>query len=336
MSKIRVVFFHRKPRLQNFSVEILFGEIRKFFSDQIYPVVHVAKYESNGIWKRLYIGIEAWLAQDKGDINHVTGDINFVGLFLARKRTVLTILDLGFMYHPQPFYRFILKWLWLTIPVKRAAVVTTISEAVRDEILKHTNCQPEKIKVVYVPVSSSFDQSPKTFNHDKPRILQVGTKANKNIARLVVALKGIPCHLDIIGENPSAEILSLLREHEISYSVSQRLSEEQMIQKYHDCDLVTLVSTYEGFGMPIVEANKVGRAVITSHVMSMPEVAGNAAHLVDPFQVDDIRLGILKVIKDDAYREQLIQNGFENQKRFDGSKIAAQLEEIYKEVLASH
>jgi glycosyltransferase involved in cell wall biosynthesis len=107
-----------------------------------------------------------------------------------------------------------------------------------------------------------------------------------------------------------------------------------MVNKYKECDLVTFVSTHEGFGMPIVEANIVGRPVVTANVSSMPEVAGNAAHLVDPFDVADIRRGILKVIEEDAYREQLILNGFENQKRFKAELIAGQLEAIYRRVAA--
>ena len=84
-NKIRVIFFHRKPRKQNFSVEILFEEIRKNFSDFIDPILSISKYESNGIWKRFYITIQAALRQKWGDINHVTGDVNFLVAFMKKK-----------------------------------------------------------------------------------------------------------------------------------------------------------------------------------------------------------------------------------------------------------
>ena len=86
--------------------------------------------------------------------------------------------------------------------------------------------------------------------------------------------------------------------------------------------------------MPILEGNSVGRPVITSNLLSMPEVAGAAACIVDPTNVEDIRVGILKIINDKDYREDLIKNGFTNAQRFDAKEIARQYVEIYKELLA--
>jgi glycosyltransferase involved in cell wall biosynthesis len=86
--------------------------------------------------------------------------------------------------------------------------------------------------------------------------------------------------------------------------------------------------------MPIIEANTVGRVVITGNTSSMPEIAGNAAHIVDSYRVEEIRSGIMRLIQDDTYREQLIQNGYENCKRFDKEKIATQHYELYREVMA--
>ena len=99
-------------------------------------------------------------------------------------------------------------------------------------------------------------------------------------------------------------------------------------------DLLVFVSTYEGFGLPILEAQATGRPVITSNVLSMPEVAGDSACLVDPFDVSSIRKGILKVINDPAYREKLIKRGFENVKRFQPDKIAEQYADIYRGLFA--
>lgn len=81
--------------------------------------------------------------------------------------------------------------------------------------------------------------------------------------------------------------------------------------------------------MPIVEANIVGKPVITSNILSMPEVAGDAAHLVNPFDVEDMRNGILKLIEDDTYREQLVSNGFENARRFKVEKVVEDYKAIY-------
>ena len=81
--------------------------------------------------------------------------------------------------------------------------------------------------------------------------------------------------------------------------------------------------------MPIAEANATGRVVVTSNISSMPEVAGNAAAFVNPFAIESIKNGFLKVINDGVYRESLIQNGFENVKRFDRQQIANQYYDLY-------
>ena len=96
--------------------------------------------------------------------------------------------------------------------------------------------------------------------------------------------------------------------------------------------MLVFASTYEGFGMPIVEANAVGRAVVAGNVCSTPEVASDAACLVDPFQVDSIRRGIQRVIQHRTYRETLIRNGLYNARRFTAKAIASQYLQIYLEV----
>ena len=93
---------------------------------------------------------------------------------------------------------------------------------------------------------------------------------------------------------------------------------------------------YEGFGMPILEAQAVGRAVISSNLFSMPEVAGDSAVLVDPFNIGEIRSAILKIISDDTFREDRIRKGFENIKRFDPELIANQYFGLYEMIYKSN
>ena len=84
--------------------------------------------------------------------------------------------------------------------------------------------------------------------------------------------------------------------------------------------------------MPVPEANSVERVVITSNSSSMPEVAGSAAHFVDPFNVQDIKNGLLKLIGDDIYRERLIFNGRKNRERFSGQAIAGAWYALYQKI----
>ena len=256
-------------------------------------------------------------------------DINFIAIFLRKSRTVLTILDLGLLSHPNAMSRWVLKLFWVVLPVRRSAVITTISNSTKEELLKNVKTDPARIRVVYVPISERFIYEPKVFNKECPVILQIGTIANKNVMRLANALAGISCKLEIIGDvNPI--LANELERNKILFSHSKNLSNEEVLNKYRAADMLSFVSTYEGFGMPIVEANAVGRVVVTSNILSMPEVAGNAAHLVDPYDIISIRNGILEVIENDAYRQRLVANGLINCRRFEARNIAKQYFEIYE------
>jgi glycosyltransferase involved in cell wall biosynthesis len=187
-----------------------------------------------------------------------------------------------------------------------------------------------KIKVIYNPLNPVFQPLEKPFSA-KPIILQVGTKVVKNLERLITALEGINCHLHIIGMLSDGQKKRLER-YQIEFTNEVSLSTFEMKRAYENCDIVSFVSLYEGFGMPIMEANAIGRVVITGNRTSIPEVAKNAALLINPLNMEAIRNGILKLINDDNYRNQLIQNGFENVKRFDVKMITKQYLELYEEV----
>lgn len=327
---MKVVFFHRKPAVGNFSIENVFQLIRNALPSRIDYVVHQMVHHSSGLLNRIMIGIEA--AENQADVNHVTGDIHFATLFLNKKRTVLTIHDLGFLNHRNFLSRFILKLFWLDLAVANCRMVTTVSNATRLEILRKTKISPDKVKVIYNPISPSFRPLPKTFNKVEPVILQLGTKYNKNVFRLAEALAGIRCKLEIVGE-VDHDLLRKLRAHNVKFESFRELTEEGIIERYKMADVVSFASTVEGFGLPIVEANAIGRVVVTSNCSSMPEIGGNAAHYIDPHQVESIRAGILKVINDDAYREDLIRKGLLNCKRFDLNVIASQYVEVYSSLL---
>lgn len=324
-----VTFFHRRPLASHHSIEFIFTDVRARLEEQIQARVVTSKFESRGLLKRLYNVVEAVCSQ--GTVNHITGDINYIGIFLSKDKTIQTILDCSHQEIYSGFKRKILRLFWVKIPVCKARWVTAISTSTKNEILKYTNCDPDKIVVIPVAISERFKRKDKPFDKVRPRILQIGTAPNKNIPRLVEALKGFPCTLDIIG-HWKQEYKNLLQRNNIAYSYVSGLSADEILRKYEEADIVTLVSTYEGFGMPILEGQAVGRPVITSNTYSMPEVAGDAACLVDPHDVISIRKGFRTIIDDDQYRHDLVRKGFENVKRFDPNRIAAQYLSLYQKV----
>lgn len=325
-----VTYYHRRPQGSNFSIERLFKDVRQSLPGNIEAKIVVSRFPSRGILGRLYNVVEAIFRQ--GDVNHITGDVHYLALLLYKKRTLLTIHDLVSVHRLKGWKRYLLLLLWYRLPIRRSALVTVISESTKEDLLRHIKVDPQKIRVIHDCVSCDFQHAPKGFNATNPVILQIGTGQNKNIERLAEALEDIPCHLRIVGLlNVKQE--AALRKYGIGYSFVGNISDKQVIEEYRCCDMLVFASTYEGFGLPIVEAQATGRPVVTSNILSMPEVAGGAACLVDPFEVASIRCGILKVINDAWFRDELVRRGLENIDRFRPGIIAAQYTDIYRELL---
>ncbi|MBC8109927.1 MAG: glycosyltransferase, partial [Verrucomicrobia bacterium] len=170
IKETRVVYFHRKPRKSgNFSIESYFENIRKFLPVNIQVRIAVSTFESSGFFKRLYNAIEAIFRQ--ADINHITGDVHFLAIFLEKKKTILTIHDVAFMQNPSALKRKILQSFWLTLPALKVTYITTVSQATKNELLKFIPFfSPEKIIVIPVFISRIFQPHPKPFNKKKPVI----------------------------------------------------------------------------------------------------------------------------------------------------------------------
>lgn len=293
------------------------------------PTVVEAPTYSNGIWPRIQIALA--FRRSRRQINHITGDIHFAILALPKRGSILTVHDCGFMRHPNPVARWFLWLFWLKLPIARVQVVTAISEATKAELIRYTGCDPAKIRVIPTIIKTHFSAQPKPFPAAKPRILHIGTAPNKNLLRHIEAIAGMDCRLHIIGKL-SDEVQQKLQAHHIDYLNEYDLTDAQVQAAYHNCDLLLFASTLEGFGMPILEAQTVGRPVVTSNLSSMPEVAGTAACLVDPLSVASIREGVQRVIQDARYREGLIAAGFENVKRFQAETVARAYGEVYGEM----
>jgi len=182
-------------------------------------------------------------------------------MFLPRGKTVLTVHDIGnYQNALRGVKRFIYKWLWLILPIHMAKVVTTISRETLERIREDLGIQQKGI-VVNNCYNHIFRGTQKKFDQGKPVILQVGTQPNKNLGRVIEAIKDIRCRLSIIGPLDQNTVHKL-DESAIEYENHENLTVEEVFKHYASADIMCFVSTYEGFGMPIIEANAAGLPVV--------------------------------------------------------------------------
>lgn len=325
---MKLTLFFRKAFPDQYSIEQVFRSIADQLPDR--PAWYTLPHASKSILPRLQNG---WAARrSQGDVNHITGDITYIAPFLKKSKTVITFHDFDFIKRSRGLKRWLLFCFWVYLPVRRAQYITTISQATKADLLQLIKLPPSKIWVIPNPLTLvKQPKLPVAQKNTLPVVLHIGTKANKNLERLIPALSGLDIQLRIVGELKPEQTI-LLHKHQINYHNSWKLSKAALIQQYQQADLLAFVSTIEGFGLPIVEAQALGCPVLTSNLSSMPEVAGEGAYLVNPYDAAAIRAAVQALLKDDSLREKLIEKGYENVKRFQPKHIALQYMALYEKV----
>ena len=324
------LFFRRPVAGGQYSIERLFGAVSEALPADRFEIQHlVCPFESKGLLPRLAAIL--WAAIHQGDINHITGDVNFLGLLMRKSRTILTIHDSASMIRLKNWRRSLYLLVWLRLPIRRAGRVTAISERTLAETLSYVNADRSKFIVIPNCVTMNINLSTREFVEKRPRLLAIGTKPNKNLPRVMEALQGIPCQLVIVGVLSDLH-RALIDRFKLDVEHHVGLDDNAIEHQYQDADLVLFVSTYEGFGLPILEAQAAGKPLITSKRAPMQSVAGPGSCLVDPDSTGEIREAILRVLNDHTYRAALVRAGTENVRDYSQVAIAARYAEVYEDM----
>jgi len=235
----------------------------------------------------------------------------------CRAPFIFTIHDLSHIYCPENSSPAI-RLYYATIMKRachRAVSVLTVSEFTRGQILKWSGISPDKVINVGCGVDSIYQPDGDVYPSQFPYLLCVSNrKRHKNEFRIVDAFAragfGSDLHLIFTG-NPTAELSEWIGKHGMGQSIhfAGVVPETKLPDLYRGSRALVFPSLYEGFGLPLLEAMACGTPVLTSNVTAMPEIAGEAALLVDPASVDEIAGEMRRIVNDPELRGRLREKG---------------------------
>ncbi len=265
---------------------------------------------------------------------------------------VMTVHDLGYEYFPKAHtrrQRFYLQWS-TRYAVRRATRLICLSESTRADLTRWYGAQASRLDVVHAggvwrrPLADQSAACRASLGVTRPYMLFLSTlQPRKNVERLIhsytrlVQTRNLDLDLVLAGQlgwlsetiagaarhSPAAD-----RIHMLGY-----VDEDEAAALYAGAQFFCYPSLHEGFGLPVLEAQFAGAPVMTSRHSSLPEVAGDAALLVDPEDEEDIAAAMLRLSEDEALRQELVRKGYENVKRFSWPKAARETLEVLKKAM---
>jgi glycosyltransferase involved in cell wall biosynthesis len=281
-------------------------------------------------------------------------------IFRPRKiKTVVTIHDLGYEYLPQ-YHKFPHK-LWLNkstvYAVKSASHIISVSEATRDDLISKLKASHKKISVIYegfaltpnkLKSTSNLEELKKKYSIGDEYVLFLGTiQPRKNLLRLVQAFDQVIKNQFVSKMYPNLKLVLIGKNgwmNQDIYEEPKRLGivDSVLFLGHLPDDEVGVImqnalcfafpSLFEGFGIPIIEAQASGIPVVTSHKKPMTEIGGNACEYVNPEDVSSIADGIVQVLTHKEQSQLLRKRGFQNIMRFSWQKAARETLQVFEEV----
>jgi glycosyltransferase involved in cell wall biosynthesis len=268
----------------------------------------------DALWYPLAIG----RGSERFDVLHCT---TFRGPYRSRAPVVLTVHDLAVLRHPEAFR----PWHRMTARaalegVRSAAAVVTVSAFTKAEIVELCDVAADRVHVIPNGVEPGFTSDGPAADGDY--VLAVGTlEPRKNLERVVEAARRAGVELRVVGSRGWGGV-------DVPGWVG-RVPDDELARLYRGARCVVYASLYEGFGLPVLEAMASGTPVVTSAGSSLQEIAGGAAVLVDPTDVDAIAAGIGEA---EHRRDELVPLGLERASAFTWERAADAVEALWREL----
>lgn len=288
------------------------------------------------MWERVPFPPVEWLVEC--DVFHAT---NFISPPSLKVPTVVTVHDIGFVRHPESVSDAVRRMARLLPNVlRRASVVVTVSEFTRDELLWWLPDIADRVCVI--PNGShrrAVAAADPRLPHGPPYALMVGTlEPRKNLPLALDALRilkrqGRLLRLVLAGSpSPLLDVPAELRKRGLGPPEIVRtgyIDDARLVGLMGGARLFVFPSLYEGFGMPVIEAMESGLPVVAARAGATPEIAGDAAELVDPDDPEAFADAMWRVATDDALRARMAAAGHQRAARYSWDKAAAASLRLY-------
>ena len=324
---INVHIFLRKPRkFENHSLEKIFLTLTKKIDNRLHFKILICPFISSGFLKRLLNTL--WAFFNQGDVNHITGDVNFISIFLKKEKTINTFHDCYKLRKFSGIKKKIFKFFWFYLPLISSKYITTVSQFSKNEL--NTLVKVKK-KIFVIPnfIPNIKYKLKKQIRRNK--ILIIGTTENKNIDRILYAIKDLKEEIIIVGKISDNQ-KDFLKKNKIIYNNYINISDRKLFKIYNQGKMLLFPSLYEGFGLPIIEAQRFKVPVITSNISPMKEIVKDSALLVDPKNIGDIKKKILKLKNNKKLLKEIIKKGYLNSSRYKLSLSRIKYFNIYKKI----
>lgn len=295
--------------------------------------VQVVGKKSGHFWEQLEL--PAFLRKKKSPL--LINLCNTAPIFYRNK--IVTHHDIIYKRYPQSYsakFRFVYNNL-VPLMLRHSKALITVSEFSKKEISQAFDYPLNNIYVIYNAVSEQFKPAAPVSNTERPYLLAVSSpNYHKNFHGLIAAFSKMANSQDV-----TLKIIGAANKNfaDVGFSTKEaaandniqflgRVSDQQLVELYSHARAFVFPSLYEGFGIPPLEAQACGCAVVSSNRASLPEVLLQSALYFEPENIPEMQQALERIIQDEALRQTLIAEGFENVKRFDWMRSAAALSEI--------